>query len=364
MNLPAPQHRRELGVAILRFLLSERVLSRIARISASYGLAWTAVQFNDRFTLLTVPPGWTGPTIFTLVGLCAWLASEWALTVHNRPAPQQVIDLRPPEQAFADSVISYARTLAASKPPRDQSLLQLRHWTSRLLHLTGNQRQRQELGQLALASAYALHDQSAQAAILIDDLGWSAFEAGDEDTAVSNIEEGITILKRSIQSAPTPDHRDLELQCKALRHIANIKARGCTLGVARGLLTEPRLLAAQLPLAAKGVHLAQLDHSEASIILSHLDHQLGVAGYVDPSGTSAPLLEEAVTLAVAAEQHFERLGDTERHAKALHLKVRLLAHDPRKQRYNAAVAVLSRLQAQVARNLVVERAAFGLQAKT
>lgn len=342
---------RRTGTALTRLLLSERTLSRISRLSASTGVVWAIVEFADRYSLGILPVKWTGPTIFGLAAICLWLGSELIVTLHNRPELPDASVVRSPEQAFADSVIRYARTLAESRPPRDQSLLHLRDWTTRLLHLTGNQRHRQELGQLALASAFAVGEPTTQAAILIDDLGWSAFEAGDKKIAVTNIKEGVKLLKQHLQAALDRNPRDLELLCKAQRHLANIQAQSLELSEARALLREPRELAAKLPVGTRELHLAQLDHSEAAIILTHLDAQLGAGGHVDPTGTSSALLEEAAALASSAETGFEKLGDVERQAKAMNTRVRLLAHDPSKTRYTAAVARLRRIEPQVARYL-------------
>jgi hypothetical protein len=196
-----------------------------------------------------------------------------------------------------------------------------------------------------------LADPDTQVAILLDDLGWSVHEAGDSATAIANIREGLSLLDERIGTPSGQESALVELKCKGLRHLANIESGTTTLEGARAMLSEPRRLSTSLVGPAKDLNEAQIDHSEAQMILRYLDGQLGKAGQVDPTGQNAQLLSEAENLAESAERRFRALGDVEREAKALKTTVQLLAHDPRKQRYQAASSRLRRLEAQVARNL-------------
>lgn len=336
---------------VYSWIVSERGVPKFVRLSVCSGLVWAGVQFTDRFDLAKMPAGKIGILIFVLAASCLFFAVEYFILDMTRPNAEHENELRTPERAFADSILQYAHALAESTPPRDQSLLELRAWSSRLLHLTDNHQQRQELGQLALGAASAVCDRDTQVAILLDDLGWSVHEAGDSLTAVANIREGLALLDEEMTATATVDPSLIEMKCKGLRHIANIESAQKSLPEARAMLSEPRTLAASLPDTLRELNEAQVDHSEAQMILRYLDSQLGKAGQVDPTGENAHLLNEAEVLAQSAEQRFRNLRDIEREAKALKLTVQLLAHDTRKQRYQAAASRLRRLDTQVARNL-------------
>ena len=138
---------------------------------------------------------------------------------------------------------------------------------------------------------------------------------------------------------------------KALRHIANIRSVNMELMAARQAFEAPRALAQTLPAPSDMLNQAQIDHSEAEVIRTHLESKLGKGAQVSPSGDIGLLLAEGVNLASKSEAAFRQLGDKEREIKALKVKVLLLAHDTRKQRYRESVTLLSRLEREVSRNL-------------
>lgn len=344
-----------------RVLRSERIAPRMLRLGSIAAGVWAIIEFLDRFEVAQVPAGNVGIILFLLLVISIFEAVELVVMAGNRPddAPRPT---QPPEELFADSVLEYGRALSAGPGARDQTLLDLRRWTTRLLHLTGAHGHRQELGQLALTAAMSINDKVMQASILVDDLGWSVYEAGDEAAAEENIEMGIALLDHEIERGNSGEEV-LELRIKAHRHLANIRARHMSITEARSLFRTPRELSASLPEPARSLNTAQIDHSEAAILLSHLDAILGPSGQVDPDGPSAILLQDAVRLAERAEAEFNRLGDVEREAKVVKLKVGVLAHSTRKQSYQQNVARLNRLEQIVARSLRDGGASEGLHSR-
>jgi hypothetical protein len=343
--------KRGIARRVINWIFAGSVIPRLIRIASITGLLWATVQFADRYGLQLTSPDWRGIVEFSLVVLVVVLATELVIVVRTRPVVDKGKDLRNPGQVFADSLIDYAEALSVEGNRRDQAVLELRGWSSRLLHLTGAAEQRAELGQIALTAATALEDRVTQASILIDDLGWSLHEIGDDQAALENIREALLLIDDELVRQPGSEQILLDLKLKALRHRVNITARTLDLAAGRSLFGEPRQLLATLTLPASDVNAAQLDHSEAELISRHLDREIGESGQVDPTGQLSGLLRDALTLAQRAEDSFSASGDHERVAKVLKLKVRLLAHDTRKQRYREASAKLERLEREVSRNL-------------
>ncbi len=333
------------------WIFAESAVPRILRMATITGLIWASIQFADRFELHLLPQDWKGITVFALVVVVLILATELAIMARTRPLPEQVHDQRHPGNVFADSLIDYAEALSSEGNRREQAILELRSWSSRLLHLTGAAAQRAELGQIALNAATALEDRITQASILIDDLGWSLYEVGSREAALENIGEAIQLLDDELAQPGASKDILLDLKVKALRHRANVTAQTLDLAPGRALFAEPRQLISGLPQALADIHAAQLDHSEAELISRYLGKQVGENGQVDPTGQLNDLLRDALILSQQAEDTFSNNGDHEREAKVLKLRVRLLAHDTRKQRYREASAKLERLEKEVSRNL-------------
>lgn len=333
------------------WVASDHKLPSLVRLSATFGFFWGLFQASTSFQITVLPNNWRGLLVYGLISLSAFLSLELLILNQTRPRPGAEDPPKNPEEVFADALISYARSLAGEGQYKDQAILELRSWSSRLLHLMGAVQERTELGQIALTAAAALQDKQTQASILIDDLGWSLYKAGDSVAAQANIEEAVRILDEELDSH-AQDAGSLSLKVKALRHIANIQAEALPLHDARDQFIGARNLISGLAGADQELNIAQINHSEAEVILHHLERDLrSPSAQVDPSGNLAKLLNEAIKLAEDAESSFKNLGDAEREAKALKVKVQLLAHDPRKQKYREAATRLSRLEREVARNL-------------
>ncbi len=329
-------------------MTGSRLGPRAARLSATVGIAWLGVEVAAFFSFQPLPTGSDGVVMFGLLILVVFLASELGLQDASQTGDEKEAS---PKDMFSQSILRYARALASERPPRDGTLLDLRGWSSRLLHLLGRHEDRVELGRLALGAAASMGDTVAESSILIDELGWSLFETGDLEAALQNIREGRARVQQEMQRYPT-DELLLELYCKASRHLANLDfVDDKDLDHSRRMLGAIRPIAEQLSFPRRELHQAQLDHSEAELVRSYLGEALGSTGLSDMTGQSGTLLLEATGLAERAERQFASLGDAEREAKALHTKVLLLEHDPRQAVRDAAKARLSRLTGQVAREL-------------
>jgi tetratricopeptide (TPR) repeat protein len=335
---------------LLSWLGSDSVLPRLIRLSTVAGFLRILVEVSDQFKVHVLPDNWRGLIVYCLVCIAVFEAVELIVLNAKRPRPLVDPTRESPERVFAAGLITYARSLSSEGQEKDQAVLELRSWSSRLLHLMGAFRERIELGQIALEAAAALQDQRTQASILIDDLGWSLYKASEKETAIANIEEALRIVNESLKNAPA-DESLISLKTKALRHIANIRAETQNITEARHSLDAARQAAEELIGPEYELNCAQIDHSEAEIILRHIDRNIGPTGQADPSGELGKLLGDALVLAEHAESIFSNLGDGEREAKALKVKVLLLAHDTRKQKYREALTRLSRLERQVARDL-------------
>ncbi len=349
IDVPAVNHKSRRRV-IIGWVASDHKLPSLIRLSATFGFSWALLQILNNFKINVIPSNWRGFLVYGIASLVVFLSIELIILNVTRPRPSLERAAASPEEVFAEGLISYARSLAAVGQYKDSAILDLRSWSSRLLHLMGAVQQRIELGQIALTAAAALQDRQTQASILIDDLGWSIYKVHDSDTALANITEAVRIIDEAL-AGDAPNASYLSLKVKALRHIANIKADTSSLADARSYFAKPREIADQLEGAERELNNAQIDHSEAEVLLRRIDREVGATGQVDPTGSLVKLLNEAITFAETAESTFNSLGDTEREAKALKVKVQLLVHDTRKEKYREAATRLSRLEREVARDL-------------
>lgn len=340
---------RSIVRVVVGWLVSDKKLPILVRLSAIFGFFWGLLQVANNFKISVIPDNWRGLVVYCLISVSAFLAVELLILNATRPRPEAAA-ANDPEQVFAAGLINYARSLAAEGQYKDQAILELRSWSSRLLHLMGAEKERTELGQIALTAAGALQDRQTQASILIDDLGWSLYKAGDASAAEDNIEEALRIIDEVLSNDPD-NSTYVSLKAKAIRHLSNIRADRLALTEARKQFIAAREVADRLTGVERDHHVAQLQHSEAEVILNDLERDLTPSGQIDPSGRLATLLYEAIALAEDAEKTFNSLGDAEREAKVLKVRVQLLAHDTRKQKYREAATRLSRLERQVARDL-------------
>lgn len=318
------------------------------RFVAIGGVVWAAIQVLDRFKVSPIPEGWTGIAIMLFITLFAVQGVEIAL-LRRRAVNDEEESSKSPEEAFAEGLLRYARELSSETARRDEAVLELRSWSSRTLHLMGAHAARVELGMIALASATAIKDDIAEASILIDELGWSMYRAGREDEALQNLAEALEVIAVAESLHPTPELR--ELRAKATRHIANIRGPRADQPERDRLVNAARMAANGLEEPTRALHLAQVDHTEASLLLNELDRGLGENGKVDPSGDLARVLDRALVLTDAADKAFCDAGDRERELKVAQLRVSLLRHHHQAIRLTAATHRLKRLELEAARKV-------------
>lgn len=338
-----------------RFLGAGKVAS-ITRATITFSGLFGFVQACDRFLGTDrILQGTDGLMVLIVGSISASLAIELAiLREHYRKLTDTTPKNLAPTEVLAESILQYALSLETDGIPKDRAILELRNWGSRILHLLGANGERSQLGQIALTSAIEVGDLMMQATILIDDLGWTIHELGDDESAVENIKEALTILDQ-VKQDPEEQESDAikDLELKANRHIINIEAPGKTI---TDIQSEFELLRKGANTFESGklstLHKAQIDHSHAKLLLDRIEDQVGKGGQVDSTGSTQQLLAQGIELAANAELGFQSLGDKERQIKALSVKTELLSHDHRKQRYSEAKRLLERRKKEVARNIL------------
>jgi hypothetical protein len=335
---------------LVEFLIAENTWAIAVRATTLFGILTGVCQLVDRYFPKALPNGGWGFVMFALLWLVLVLGVE--LMVLHRHCTRVVLEpVGPPEATFARSLVMYAESLASARPPRDLALLELRRWSSRLLHLNGSHKERSAIGELALSAAASLGDTFTQAAILVDDVGWGLHVQGQGMEAKQNIQEGLRLLESTPVSEGLADTA-LDLKLKGKRHLAAIEFHQAgNLNSARAAIDQLRNEARALSEPSRGLHLAQLDHTEGILILRHLESRLGPSGVVDPTGELSAMHDAAIALCSSAEQVFAHLGDVERQVKTLRVRVDLLRHGRHASRLSVAEGQLRRLQAIASRRL-------------
>jgi len=333
-----------------KVLFDDSVTYRVVRLTSVAGSVTAIVGVADRFFPGQLPAGRLGLLIFALVVACGFLGLE--LVNAQKEIRDRKSQLTGDARAdFAASLVAYASSLSSSSPPRDQALLELRRWCSRLLHLNGSHKERAQIGRLALGAAAALHDKFTEASILIDDLGWGLYVQGRASEGNEGVSEGIAVIE-NMPEAERNRPEVIDLLIKARRHLLTIqftndRAIDVALQGVRALSDE----AAALPQPAQALHIAQLGHTEAALIHQYLDTMLGPQGQVDPTGRLHDLYQRAIDCSRSAESCFAELGDIERQLKALKMHVELLRHGPPSTRLHTAESRLRRLETIASRHL-------------
>lgn len=323
---------------------------RATRFVSTALVVFSFVRLIEYFFPHFLPTGVHGIVTFALVVVCLMLSQELVVT-HKRIHCSTTIATGDIRNDFANSLIAYATSLSTSTPPRDQALLELRRWSSRLLHLNGSHKARVEIGRLALGAAAAISDRYSEASILIDDMGWGLHALGDSDSARDCLNEGIALIEAMPEEERSRSDV-LEMLIKAKRHLVSIQF-AVTGDIHRALSAteEIRTLVVTLPEPMKTLHFAQLDHTAAALTHRYLDRSLGRNGQVDPTGALNRVHAEAIARSASAESSFSNLGDIERQLKALRIYVELLRHAPPSPRLHTAESRLARLQAIASRQV-------------
>lgn len=301
----------------------------MARGVTTVGALWAVVQFLDRFRVVSLPEGGAGLALFGLITLATFLSVELVVAhqqLRHALAHRPTLEDFTPEEAFANGVVRYASKLNDAQARRDTAVLEIRSFATRPLHLMGAVDARVQLGEIALTAASHLDDRLTEASILVDELGWTLHLQGASEKALRNLRSAVGILD-DVEKSTGVSAEALEWRAKALRHIANIESRKlATLADARASFKAPRDAAAALPSTIRPNYSAQVDHSEAEVILKVLNAQLGDEGKVDPEGPTHTALNDGLALIESAWAIFDSHNDKERAVKAAHVKVGLLKH--------------------------------------
>jgi hypothetical protein len=326
-------------------------LSPVGSLAAGFGAFNVALAvINDTFS-----QGLLRILTATLFGLTVALVI-FVLLRHIFPAAAQADkgNALAAHDALAASIVAYGVDLSDAN--KHAALIDLRNRASRMLHLFGARKARQELGTLALRSAAALKDRLSQASILVDDLGWSVFEDGRTDEAAEHIEEAIGLLDEQLGAGEGPHDQMRDLRAKANRHMATIEAERHHFDLATDRLAAARTDASRLPQPERDVNVAQLDYTEAHLSVLQLEMNVGPAGYVDSDPARYALLLRAGQLCDQAEDVFSRQSDLERLAKVAHLRCRIARHRRNPAALREADANLREAELRVSRNLRILRA--------
>lgn len=231
-----------------------------------------------------------------------------------------------PSQKFADAVLAYTRHLKDSH--RNHMVVEIRNKISRIFHLIGMNREREELGRLALEATFVSKDPISRAEILIDDLGWALHLMGRTDEASGNISDAIGLLVKLQNLSPDLEVRSGLAIAKGYRHQAlfSTKRRDSEELIAKGEVVIIRLkqndVISSLFSSIIKQDEAQFLHARSLLIARDLG--IETTGSIEPASvTETEQAKTARELARTSADYFSEIGDMERQAKALNLLERL-----------------------------------------
>lgn len=339
-----------------RWISSGAWYSRIGRFAILLGVVAAFDQLLGKFGIDIGEASKGSAAAFTLTIAVLFLLVE--IVFFPRVVEKVIIP------ADVDSTTRYCASLLAfatvlTREQKHNAVLRLRDANSHLLHLLGRNSDRVALGRLALESALARRSIRDRMAILIDDLGWTLHELGDEVEAKSNIQRALTLPDQAGHLGEEEGLQLALLKLKGLRHLAvmhgGIAANNQHLRAAKAVAMQIAASRKVEGLEADVVRdLAQLQHAEAMIIFEDMQKRFG--GRLRPDQIDAVAdANEALSLTEAALARFESIGDDERAAKALGLMQRLLEALGRKTEALEARARVGR----VVRTIPVQDGAHG-----
>lgn len=264
----------------------------------------------------------------------------------DHPLPPQP----PSDEALRRAILDYARTLQGQG--KDQAILDLRAATSRILHLMGAHRERVELGRIALRAAQRSRASVEEASILVDDLGWASFEAGDVVAAHEWIREGQQIADTCpARDDPRVKSELARIRVKAARHFAALSAASDLPG-ALASIDKAEIIARECFEGAEAVALmVDLDAARGYVVAVHLDETRGPGGLVVESDSDFDTTLEVLDAVQGAVRAYEQQGDLERAAKSAAIAVWIVGHLRGTRRKLAAEAELERIRALAIRSV-------------
>lgn len=172
--------------------------------------------------------------LFAISALAGTMAVLFTLLTHIQRLENN--ERSADDNKLADTLIGDLE--AAYEAQRWEEVLKIGGVLSRPLWVTGKYQLRTKLGRLVESAAAYSDKPSAQAAALIDDLGWTKYMLGDVSEAKQNILHGITIAQRV---------GDAFLAYKGHRHLSTMASEAGALFEASAQLEKAEEIANQLP---------------------------------------------------------------------------------------------------------------------
>ncbi len=180
-----------------------KIAGRFLGVLSAMGALWVIISY------FTGEPGKgnaDGLWIFVSLGFNIWLLLEFCLYTRRQG---QVSADEPP--LLADVLIEELQLLA--EKGEYETILRYRDSFSRVLYIGGKLQERVAIGLIAEEAAVKLNDKCRQAAILIDDLGWSLVSLHEHKEALKYLRHGQEVAV---------EIKDYYWIAKAFRHAAGI----------------------------------------------------------------------------------------------------------------------------------------------
>lgn len=189
-------------------LAARDYLRSLARLIAIGGTIFGILSGLEAFGISILKHSPSGLISYLEIVAIIFLAVELALTIRRL---RSIESPSFPAEGFETLLVREIEKLHLA---HDYSrILRYRDAFSRLLWLEGSLLERLRLGELAEEAAISVGDREAQAAALIDDLGWTNVARKDYDAAERAIRHGLDVAQEA---------GSLYLQAKANRHLAGI----------------------------------------------------------------------------------------------------------------------------------------------
>ncbi|WP_227134641.1 hypothetical protein [Halorubellus salinus] len=223
------------------------------------------------------------------------------------------------DEMFSDAVLAWTQEL--HEQGRHMGVISLRKRFSHVLHILGYHDVRYEIGELALQSANVLRETDDRVEILIDDMGWALHMCGKTEDAIDNIQKGVDIAR---QTTDEKSGRLILAEAKGLRHLAflyTLQGRGEAENYIENawdvLDTHPEPGSEEVRRDRM-----QLLHTWSEIRC--MNYGILSNGKIRNNPEAEAEIESSIDDLTEVIETFEALGDLERAAKSMRLKVRML----------------------------------------
>jgi tetratricopeptide (TPR) repeat protein len=256
--------------------------------------------------------------LFISVFVNIWLLWELVVT-HTDDSDESDEDDRSADEVFSDAVLVWTEEL--HEQGRHMGVISLRKRFSHVLHILGFHEVRYEVGELALQSANILRERDDRVEILIDDMGWTLHMCGKTEEAIDNIQKGVNIAR---QTTGEKSGRLILAEAKGLRHLSflyTLKGRS----EAESYIEKAKDVLDTHPEPESGEvqrDRMQLLHTRAEIRC--MNYGILSNGKIRNNPEAEAEIESSIDDLTEVIETFEALGDLERAAKSMRLKVRML----------------------------------------